>query len=138
MKTILATATIAILCATGHPLATTVDRPLAQRVTRFALTLAAAQNAENVWDGQWQGTTVSGQPLVLQLRVQEQRMTGRLTVGKQSANIVEGKALRDAFALVTGPIDGRRVDATGRRVGGDTIELTIEGAKEPLILTRMK
>ena len=64
-------------------------------------------------------------------------MTGRLTVGKQSANIVEGKALRDAFALVTGPIDGHRVDATGRRVG-DTIELTIEGVREPLMLTRMK
>ena len=64
-------------------------------------------------------------------------MTGRLTVGKQSANIVEGKALRDAFALVTGPIDGHRVDATGRRVG-ETIELAIEGVKEPLLLTRMK
>ena len=128
MKRTLASAAIAILFATGHPVSTTVPS--------FALTLVA-QSTANAWDGRWQGTTVSGQPLVLQLRVQEQRMTGRLTVGKQSANIVEGKALRDAFALVTGPIDGHRVDATGRRVG-DTIELTIEGVKEPLMLTRMK
>ena len=130
MKSTLASVTFAILCATAYPIATTVDMP-------FALTLVGGQNTGNAWDGRWQGTTVSGQQLVLQLRVQEQRLTGRLTVGKQSANIVEGKALRDAFALVTGPIDGHRVDATGRRVG-DTIELTIEGVKEPLKLTRMK
>ena len=128
MNRTLASAAIAILFASGHPVSTTVPS--------FAVTLAADQSTANAWDGRWQGTTVSGQPLVLQLRVQEQRMTGKLTVGKQSANIVEGKALRDAFALVTGPIDGRRVDATGRRVG-DTIELTIEGVKEPLRLTRM-
>jgi hypothetical protein len=137
MKSTLAGVTIAILYATGHPIATTVDMPLARRVPSFALTLVAGQNTGNAWDGRWQGTTVSGQQLVLQLRVQEQRMTGRLTVGKQSANIVAGKALRDAFALVTDKIDGHRVDATGRRVG-DTIELTIEGVREPLMLTRMK
>ena len=136
MKHTLAIATIAVICAAGHPIATTVDMPLARRAPSFALTPVAGQSTGNVWDGRWQGTTVSGQQLVLQLRVQEQRMTGKLTVGKQSANIVEGKALRDAFALVTGPIDGRRVDATGRRVG-DTIELTIEGVKQPLMLTRM-
>src|SRR5262245_21339114 len=128
MKSILAIATIAILYATSHPTATAIPG--------FALTPAGGQSTENAWDGRWQGTTVSGLPLVLQLRVQEQRMTGRLTVGKQSANIIERKALRDALALVTGPIDGHRVDATGRRVG-DTIELTIEGVKEPLMLTRM-
>ena len=64
-------------------------------------------------------------------------MTGRLTVGKQSANIIEGKVVGDAFALITGPIDGHRVEGTGRQVG-DAIELTIEGVKEPLMLTRMK
>jgi hypothetical protein len=136
MKSSLLIATIAIICATGHPIAKTVDMPLARRASNFDLTVVG-QNTANGWDGKWQGTTVSGHQLVLQLQVQEQRMTGRLTVGKQSANIVEGKALRDAFALVTGPIDGHRVDATGRRVG-ETIELTIEGAKEPLTLTRMQ
>ena len=64
-------------------------------------------------------------------------MKGRLTVGKQSANIIEGKIVGDAFALTTGPIDGYRVAGTGRHLG-DAIELTIEGVKEPLTLTRMK
>jgi hypothetical protein len=138
MKSTLAIATIAIICAAGHPIATTtVNLPLARRAPSFGLTAVAGQDTGNVWNGRWQGTTVSGHPLVLQLQVQGQRLTGRLTVGKQSANIIEGKVVRDAFALTTGPIDGHKVDGTGRRVG-EAIELTIEGVKEPLTLTRMK
>jgi hypothetical protein len=137
MKRALAVATIAIICAAGHPLATTVDRPLARLGASFAVTPGAEQNTGNTWNGRWEGTTVSGNQLVLQLQVQGQRMTGRLTVGKQSADITEGKVSGDTFALTTGPIDGHKVDARGRHVG-DGIELTIEGAKKPLTLTRMK
>ena len=136
MKTTLAIATIAIICAAGHPIATTVDMPLARRAPSFALVPAAGQKT-TVWNGRWQGTTVSGQPLVLELQVQGQRMTGRLTVGKQSANIFSGKVVGAGFALTTDPIDGRAVDATGRNLG-DAIELNIEGVKKPLTLTRMK
>jgi len=137
MKSALAIATFATICAAGHPMASTVDGPLVHRAPSFALMLSAGQNAGNAWNGKWQGTTVSGNPLVLQLQVQGQRMTGRLTVGKQSADIVEGKVAGDKFAVTTGPIDGHKVDATGRHVGED-IELTIEGVKKPLTLTRMK
>jgi hypothetical protein len=137
MTITLAIATIASICAAGHPTATTVDMPLARRAPSVALTLVAGQNTGNVWNGKWQGTTVSGHELVLQLQVQGQRMTGRLMVGKQSANIIEGKVVGDAFELTTGPIDGHKVNGTGRHMG-DAIELTIEGVKEPLTLTRMK
>ena len=136
MKTTLAIASIVIMCAAGHPIASTVDTPLARRAPSFAITLLAGQNTGSVWNGRWQGNTVSGNQLVLQLQVQGQRMTGRLTVGKQSANIIEGKVVDDAFALTTGPIDGHKVDGTVRQVG-DAIELTIKGVKEPLTLTRM-
>jgi hypothetical protein len=136
MKSTLAIAAIAIICAAGHPIATS-DTPLARHAPSFGFTLAAGQNAGNVWNGRWQGTTVSGHQLVLELQVQGQRMKGRLTVGKQSANIIEGKVVGDAFALTTGPIDGHKVGGTGRHVG-DAIELTIDGVKEPLTLTRMK
>ena len=135
MTSTLAMATIAISLAAGHPIATATGMPFARRAPNLAL--AAGQSTAFEWNGRWQGTTVSGHELVLQLQVQGQRMTGRLTVGKQSANIIEAKVVRDAFALTTGPIDGHRVDATGRHVG-DSIELTIEGVKEPLTLTRMK
>ena len=117
MKRTLAIATIAIICA--------------------AMTLVASQNAANVWDGKWQGTTVSGHQLVLQLKLQGQRLTGKLFVGKQSANIIEGKVVGKGFALVTGPIDGHRVSGEGRHLG-DAIELTIDGVKEPLTLRRME
>jgi hypothetical protein len=136
MKSTLAIATIAIICAAGHPTASTVDMPLARRAPSFAITLAG-QNTGSVWNGRWQGTTVSGQQLVLELQVQGQRMAGRLTVGKQSAKIIYGKVVGDGFALTTGPIDGHDVDGSGRHVG-DAIELTIEGVKKPLTLTRMK
>jgi hypothetical protein len=63
-------------------------------------------------------------------------MTGRLTVGKQSAKIIYGKVVGELFALTTGPIDGREVDGSGYLVG-DAIELTIEGVKKPLTLARL-
>ena len=125
MKRTLAIATFALICAAG------------QTAPSLALTMVAIEDAANAWDGKWQGTTVSGHPLVLQLKVQGQRMTGKLTVGKQSANIIEGKVVGETFALTTGPIDGHKVGGTGRHKG-DAIEFTIEGVKQPLTLTRMK
>src|SRR5262245_3845452 len=136
MKMTVAIATIAIIGAAGQPVAR-VDMPILRHAPSFALTLLAAQNTDRVWDGLWQGTTVSGQSLVLQLQLQGQRMTGRLTVGKQSANIIYGKVVGDGFALTTGPIDGHSVDASGRHLG-EAIEMTIEGVKAPLRLTRVK
>jgi len=138
MKHALAIAAIAIICSAGHPLATAVDVTLARRAPSLAVTPGAGQNTGNAWwNGKWQGTTVSGNQLVLQLQIQGQRITGKLTVGKQSADIIDGKVTGDTFAVTTGPIDGHKVDATGRHAG-DAIELTIKGAKRPLTLTKMK
>jgi hypothetical protein len=136
MKTAWAIVTMAISCAVAHPIATSIDMNLPRHALSFARAPLAGQATDSAWNGRWQGTTVSGQQLVLQLQLQGQRITGRLTVGKQSANIMYGKVVGEAFALTTGPIDGHSVDATGRHVG-DTIELTIEGVKQPLTLTRV-
>jgi hypothetical protein len=125
MKSTLAIATIAIICAAGSAVATSVAPA------------PAAQNTAAMWDGKWQGTTVSGHPLVLEIQMDGQRMKGRLTVGKQSANILEGKVSGQGFALVTGPIDGHKVSGMGRHLG-DAIEFSIDGVKKPLTLTRMK
>ena len=110
MKTALAIATIAFPFAAG-PIA---HFPLARPAASFAVAEAAGQNAAIVWDGRWQGTTVTGQQLVLDLRVKGQRLTGRLIVGKQSADITAGKVIGQAFALETGKIDGYAVAGTGR------------------------
>jgi hypothetical protein len=136
MKTTWAVVTIAIISAPGHPVATSIDMPLLRHAPSFARAPLATQDTGSAWNGRWEGTTVSGQQLVLQLQLQGQRITGRLMVGKQSANIIYGKVVGDAFALTTDRIDGHSVDATGRHVG-DAIELTIEGVKQPLTLTRV-
>ena len=136
MKNAWAIVTIAIICASAHPVATSIDMPHLRHAPSVARTPLASQDTGSAWDGRWEGTTVSGRQLVLQLQLQGQRITGRLMVGKQSANIIYGKVVGDAFALTTGPIDGHSVDATGRHVG-DAIELTIEGVKQPLTLTRV-
>jgi hypothetical protein len=135
MKRIVAIAALAIIGPVVHPSAATIDRPLVRRLPGYAL-VPVSQNTAFVWNGRWQGTTASGGQLVLQLQREGDHLTGRLTVGKQSAKIVYGKVVDEAFAFTTGPIDGHSVDATGRRVG-DALELTIEGARDPLTLTRL-
>lgn len=133
MKRILAVATLAMFVALVHPSTATSGGPLAELAPASAL--AVGQDTSFVWNGRWQGATSSGSQLVLQIQLQGERLTGRLTVGKQSAKIVYGKVVGEAFALTTDPIDGHIVDATGRHVG-DAIEFTIEGTREPLTLTR--
>ena len=117
MKTIWSIATIAIICAAGHAAATSVNMPVPRHAPSVAFTPFASRDTSSAWNGQWEGTTVSGHQLVLHLQLQGQRITGRLVVGKQSAKIISGKVVGDAFSLTTGPIDGHSVDATGRHVG---------------------
>src|SRR5262245_41719746 len=97
IKTTLAIATIAISYATGHPIETRVDTSLPQHAPRVAVAPLGNQSTGRVWNGRWEGTTVSGHQLVLILQLQGQRVTGRLIVGKQSANITYGKVVEDAF-----------------------------------------
>jgi hypothetical protein len=87
--------------------------------------------------GTWQGTTASGRPLVLDLNVNEQQLTGRLTVAQQSTHITEGKVEGQTFSLTAGPLDGRTVVANGRLVG-EEVELTVQGVGNPLTLKRVK
>jgi hypothetical protein len=131
-----AIATAAIIGMGSHTTATAVHSPHASPVAGFAIAPLAVQNNAAVWDGRWQGTTAVQQALVLELKVQGDRLIGRLSVGKQSATITESRVVEGAFALVTGPIDGNKVQATGRRMG-EALELTIEGVKDPLTLTRL-
>ncbi len=137
MKRILpvAIATITIVNLPIDSRAAPVGQPLAQSAVPSGTVVG--QNSGFAWTGRWQGTTGSGSPLVLQLQLQGEHLSGRLTVGKQSAKIIYGKVVGEAFALTTDPIDGHTVDATGRRVG-DVIELTIEGVSDPMPLTRVK
>jgi hypothetical protein len=131
MKNILAVATTAVMALA--PMTPVFAQTQAAKPSTAA---AAPQKSSFDWNGKWQGMSVSGQAIVLDLKVTGLKMTGKLTVGKQSADIIAGKIAGEAFALSTGKIDGAGVDATGRHVG-DSIELTITGVKTPLTLTRV-
>ena len=50
MKSTLAIATIAIVCAAGHPFASTVNTPLAQRAPSVAFTLVAGESTADAWN----------------------------------------------------------------------------------------
>lgn len=88
------------------------------------LCVIAAASAQSGLTGKWQGTTGSGRPLVLELKVNEQQLTGRLTLAQQSTDITEGKVEGQTFSLQAGPLDGRTVVCTGRLIG-EEIELTV-------------
>ena len=93
-------------------------------------------HAEAGLTGKWQGATASGRPVVLDLKVKGQELTGQLTVGPQSGDITEGKADEKSFSFrVT--IEGRTVTCNGRLIE-DGVELTVEGVADPLTLKRVK
>ena len=130
MKSILTGAvTIAMWTATAHLQAATARLP--------TLLTNAAQADQDEFSGTWQGETGSGRPVVLELKVAGKQLTGRLTLAQQTAEITEGKVEGKTFSLTTGPLDGRNVACTGRRVG-EEIELTVKGVGSPLMLKRAK
>lgn len=95
------------------------------------------RDAEAGLTGRWQGTTASGRPLVLDLKVDGQQLTGRLTLAQQPADITEGKVEGQTFSLTAGALDGRPIVAKGRFVG-EELELTVQGVGSPLTLKRVK
>lgn len=72
---------------------------------------------ESALAGTWQGTTASGRSLMLDLKVNGQQLTGRLTLAQQSADITESKVEGQTFSFTAGPLDGRTVACKGRLVG---------------------
>jgi hypothetical protein len=94
------------------------------------------RNAEAGLTGIWQGSTASGRPLVLDLRVNGQQLTGKLTLGQQPADITDGKVEGQTFSFKAATADGPAV-AKGRLVGAE-LELTVEGVGSPLTLKRVK
>jgi hypothetical protein len=93
-------------------------------------------HAEAGFAGKWQGATASGRPVVLDLTVKGQQLTGTLTVGQRSSDITDGKADEKSFSF-TVAMEGRTVTCNGRRVD-EAIELTVQDVENPLILKRVK
>ena len=122
---------------TGDELRVWLDRQGPERAAVLKRVKDLKRDAEVALTGKWHGTTASGRPLVLDLRVDGQQLTGRLTLAEQSADITEGKVEGQTFSLTAGPLDGRTAACNGRLVG-DEIEFTVRGVGTPLTLKRVK
>lgn len=97
----------------------------------------AQRSAPGNLTGTWQAPTANGRPLVLELKVNGQDLSGKLTLAQQPVDITEGKVDGQTFSFKAGVLEGRAIVAKGRVVGED-LELTVEGVKAPLTLKRVK
>jgi hypothetical protein len=86
--------------------------------------------------GKWEGTTESGRPVVLDMKVKGRQLTGTITVGKQSADITDGKVEEKTFSFKATVED--RTPTFNGRLTGEVVELTVEGVASPLTLKRVK
>jgi hypothetical protein len=94
-------------------------------------------HAQSGLTGKWQGSTESGRPVVLDVEVKGQELTGTFTVGQQSTDINEGKVEEKKTFSFKATIDNRTMTCNGRLVG-DEVELTVQGVRNPLTLKRVK
>ena len=92
-------------------------------------------HAQSGLTGKWQGTTASGRPVVLDAKVRGQQLTGRITVGQQSAAMTDGKVEQNTFSFKA-TMEERTATFSGRLVG-DHVELTVQGVSSPLTLKRV-
>ena len=102
----------------------------------LVIVLAAVVHAQAALTGRWQGETVSGRPVTLDLKAEETQLTGTITLVKESSVISEGKVDKNAFSF-RATVDGKAVAFTGE-VAGDEVKLIVEGVKNPLTLKRVK
>ena len=125
MRRILTSTMIALVCAATVPAQTAIT----------GTGRASAGEAELT--GKWQGTTPSGRRLMLDLKVDGQQLSGHLSLGEQTAEIIQGEVEGQTFSMTAGALEGRAIVADGRLVGED-IELTVQGVASPLTLKRVK
>jgi hypothetical protein len=86
--------------------------------------------------GKWEGATPSGRPIVLDVQVNKQQLTGTLTVNQQSSDIADGKVEDKTFSFGA-TVEGRTATFNGRLLG-EEVELTPEGGPGPVTLKRVK
>jgi hypothetical protein len=102
----------------------------------FSVVSLLPLHAQSGFDGKWQGETVSGRPVALDLKVTGSRLTGTFTLEKQTVPIAEGKIVERTCSFRIS-IDGRTPSVSGA-LGRDHITLSVEGVPNPVLLRRVK
>jgi hypothetical protein len=105
-------------------------------VAVFAILCSTSVLVQGRLTGKWQGTTNRGREVQMDLKAVKTELTGTLTIDKAVGKITEGKVTKDRFTFKA-PMQGRPVAFSGL-IRGDEVELTPEGATDPVVLKRMK
>ncbi len=98
--------------------------------------ISIVMQAQVGFTGKWQGSTPNGQAITLELKAAKQQLTGKLTVGQESADITEGTVEAKTLSF-TATIEGRTVMCSGRLIG-DELEFAPQGVPKPVMLKRAK
>ncbi len=102
----------------------------------LTLAIAALAYADTAVTGKWTGKTLSGKPLLLDLKAAGETLTGTLTVDKDPVQISSGKVNKNAFSFEARVQDQPRTFKG--EVNGDDMQLNVEGIKQPVPLKRTK
>jgi hypothetical protein len=85
--------------------------------------------------GKWEGTTGQGRRVSLELKSDGQQLTGTLTMDQQSGAISGGRVTGKTFSFKA--TVGERTSAFTGELKDDGIELTPQGAKNPVTLKKV-
>jgi hypothetical protein len=104
-------------------------------VVLCAVCALSAQNASG-FAGKWQGETVTGRRIVLDLAVKGSQASGTFTLMQQTVEITDAK-VDDKVLSFKVALEGRTPMITGELVG-EQLKLVVEGVSNPVLLSRVK
>jgi hypothetical protein len=102
----------------------------------FAVAWLSAVHGQSGFDGKWQGQTVAGRHVALDLKVAGSRLTGTFMLDKQTVPIADGKVAERTCSFRIA-LEGRMPSASGE-LTRDRITLSLEGVPNPVLLQRVK
>jgi hypothetical protein len=94
-------------------------------------------HGQSRFDGRWQGATVAGRRVALDLKeISGSRLTGTFTLDQQTAAIADGR-VKDRTCSFRVAIEGRTPSVSGELLG-QQLTLAVEGVPNPVLLRRVK
>jgi len=114
------------------------DTRLRPLIVAIAFLLAAAIGAQSALTGQWQGTTVNGTPVALDLVAKDTVITGTLTRAEETVQISDGRVTKTGFVFKARL--GDETEALTGEFEGDRMRVWLDrqGPERAATFTRVK
>lgn len=107
------------------------------RATLVGFVLAmVVVHAQANFAGRWQGKTDGGRAVALELKPAGATLAGSITIEKDAVPIADVKVQKNTLSF-NAPVRGKPSSMRGQ-VAGDQMVLTLQGAKNPVTLKRVK